>query len=161
MSLRLPSSLAYALAGATVAVVVRQLLERLRQADPPPGEVDEGGATEHGRNTEELDRRILELERQLAALRSAKTESAGVQPGKGDATAMCHPVPSKGARSHTTIASRHVTVGRKLGAGSFGAVYQGSFRGIDVALKFVTSQLRQRKSSCGNATSSTRWHTRT
>ena len=78
-----------------------------------------------------------------------QTEHPTEQPVKEPTTAphpVADPTASKeepitlGAEfpSRTLLSARHVSVGRKLGAGSFGVVHQGCWRGIDCALKFVS-----------------------
>eukprot|EP00966_Prymnesium_polylepis_P036370 843994-Prymnesium_polylepis.2 len=102
-----------------------------------------------------VDRKIQELEEQLAVLRAARTRADGVEPiaalstqapvrtvapAAVPAEAPENPTQSAVKLRTTLIAARHVSVGRKLGAGAFGAVYQGWWRGIDCALKFIESE---------------------
>lgn len=46
------------------------------------------------------------------------------------------------------VMAKHVTVREKLGEGSFGAVYRGEWRGIPLALKFLTNAAKDDMEEC-------------
>ena len=84
-----------------------------------------------------VEEQIADLQQQLAVLRARHKR---MQPS----TRLSESSGSRRSRRSTTLlAARHVRVGRKLGAGFFGAVYEGAWRGVPCAVKFCSLDLAE------------------
>lgn len=95
---------------------------------------------------EQLQKRIRALEDELALLLAEKDSSSASATERDTSEPVVFSsrrlvsIEPNAPIGPSSLAARHVVVGRKLGTGSFGAVYAGSFHGVECALKFISSE---------------------
>ncbi|KAL1514868.1 hypothetical protein AB1Y20_003951 [Prymnesium parvum] len=91
--------------------------------------------------SEDLDAQMAQLEARMAKLRAKKERRAQRQGSAMSAGSSESVRSSVGGAHRTMLPAKHVSIGKKLGQGDFGAVYEGVWHGVPVALKFIAGHI--------------------